>query len=59
MKQPVTLGKELGVISTLVMLENISARIAENAKKWKITGWEIYIADLAANSYGNPRNTML
>lgn len=42
MKQPVTLGKELGVISTLVMLENISARIAENAKKWKITGWEIY-----------------
>ena len=26
------LGKELGAISTLVMLENISARIAENAK---------------------------
>jgi hypothetical protein len=27
------LGKELGAISTLVMLENISARIAENAKE--------------------------
>lgn len=31
------LGKELGAISTLVMLENISARIAENAKKGKAT----------------------
>ena len=31
------LGKELGAISTLVMLENISARIAENAKKGRAT----------------------
>ena len=31
------LGKELGAISTLVMLENISARIALNAKKGKAT----------------------
>ncbi len=31
------LGKELGAISTLVMLENISARIARNAKKGKAT----------------------
>ena len=31
------LGKELGAISTLVMLENISARIAEDAKKGKAT----------------------
>ena len=31
------LGKELGAISTLVMLANISARIAENAKKGKAT----------------------
>ncbi len=31
------LGKELGAISTLVMLENISVRIAENAKKGKAT----------------------
>lgn len=31
------LGKELGAISTLVMLENISARIAENSKKGKAT----------------------
>ena len=31
------LGKELGAISTLVMLENISARIAQNAKKGKAT----------------------
>lgn len=31
------LGKELGAISTLVMLENISARIAENANKGKAT----------------------
>lgn len=31
------LGKELGAIPTLVMLENISARIAENAKKGKAT----------------------
>lgn len=29
------LGKELGAISTLVMLENISAQIVENAKKGK------------------------
>ena len=31
------LGKELGAISTLVMLENISARIAENAEKGRAT----------------------
>ena len=31
------LGKELGAISTLVMLENISARIAQNAKRGKAT----------------------
>lgn len=31
------LGKELGAISTLVMLENISARIAENAKIGRAT----------------------
>lgn len=31
------LGKELGAISTLVMLENISARIAENAKRGRAT----------------------
>ncbi len=31
------LGKELGAISTLVMLENISTRIAENAEKGKAT----------------------